>query len=146
MTVELYGEAPEDIEDLVLAWLLPLAGSPTKLGAERPDVDGGELPYRLVTGLHIVPDDNLFYVEALVSVHTFDKTRTLAKRAAKDTQRRMDVLTDNPLTDIVMAGGRIANVEFCECPERYHYEPYGVDTVKRYVSRFNIGLSFVAVS
>lgn len=148
MAVELYGEAPEDVEDIVLAWLLPLTGDPTPnpnaLGADRPD--GGALPFRMVTGLNTKPDPNLFYVESLVSVHTFDKTRTLAKRAAKDTQRRMDVLCDNPLSDIVMADARIANVEFCDCLERYHYEPYGVDTVRRYVARFNIGLSFVAVS
>lgn len=145
MTVELYGEAPEDVEDLVLAWLLPLAISPEYLGAERPDVNGGKLPFRMVTGLHTVPDPNLFYVESLVSVHTFDRTRTLAKRAARDTQRRMDVLAHNPLSDIVMSDGRIANVECVETPEWPHPEPYGVDNVKRYVARYNVGLSFVAV-
>jgi hypothetical protein len=144
VTVALYAEAPEDIEDLVLAWLLPLAGSPTGLGAERPD--GAPPLFRMVTGLVTTPDSNLFYADALVSVHTFDKTRALAKRAAKDTQRRMDELTINSLTDVVMADGRHANVDYVDTVERPHYEPYGVDTIKRYVSRYRIGLAFVAVA
>lgn len=144
MTVQLYGEAPEDIEDLVLAWLLPLAISPAYLGAERPDVNGGNLPFRMVTGLVTTPDDNLFYVESLVSVHTFDRTRTLAKRAGRDTDRRMEVLANNPLSDIVMGDGRLANVENLDVLEAAHYEDYKVDTVKRYVSRYRVGLSFVA--
>lgn len=146
MTVELYGEAPEDIEDIVLAWLLPLAISSAYLGAERPDVNGGNLPFRMVTGLVTTPDANLFYAESLVSVHTFDRTRTLAKRAGRDTDRRMEVLGHNPFADIVMAGGRLANIETFEVVETAHYEDYKVDTVKRYVSRYRVGLSFVATS
>lgn len=146
MTADLHAEAPEDIEDLVLAWLLPLAGSPDKLGAERPDVNGGNLPFRMVTGLVTTPDANLFYADALVSVHTFDKTRTLAKRAAKDTQRRMDELAINSLTDVIMADARHANVDYVDTIERPHYEPYGADNVKRYVSRYRIGLAFVAAA
>lgn len=141
--MQLYGSAPEDIEEIVLAWLLDLAGSPAGLGAERPD--GAPLPFRMVTGLNIKPDSNLFSADALVSVHTFDATRTLAKRAARETQRRMDVLAHNPLTDIVMADARIANIEYVDTLEWPHYEDYRADNVKRYVSRYNVGLSYVAV-
>ena len=142
MTVELYAEAPEDIEDLVLAWLLPLAGSPTGLGLERPD--GAPLPFRLVTGLHTVDDCNLFAAESLVSVHTFAAKRTLAKRESRLTHRRMLVLAHDAMGDVVMADGRLANVDYLEVAEAPHYEDYKTDTVKRYVARYVVGISFVA--
>jgi hypothetical protein len=72
----------------------------------------------MVTGLVTTPDDNLFYVESdLVSVHTFDRTRTLAKRAGKDTDRRMEVPGQQPPSDIVMGDGRLANVDYLEVLE-----------------------------
>jgi len=148
MSVDLYTDAPEDIEDLVLAWLLPLAGSPAGLGLERPD--GGPFPFRLVTGLHTVDDCNLFTAESLVSVHTFEthpnpiRARTLAKRASRDTHQRMLLLAHDAMRDVVMADGRLANVDYLEVAERPHYEDYKTDTVKRYVGRYLVGLSFVA--
>lgn len=142
MSVELYTDAPEDIEDLVLAWLLPLAGSPAGLGLERPDK--GPLPFRLVTGLHTVDDCNLFSAESLVSVHTFESTRTLAKRESRLTHQRMLLLAHDAMSDIVMADGRLANVDYLEVAERPHHEDYRVDNVKRYVGRYVVGLSFNA--
>jgi hypothetical protein len=148
VSVDLYLDAPEDIEDLVLAWLLPLAGSPAGLGLEKPD--GATFPFRMVTGLHTVDDCNLFASESLVSVHTFEthsnpqRARSLAKRAARDSHQRLLLLAHDAMPDVVMADGRLANVDYLEVAERPHYEDYRADNVKRYVGRYLVGLSFNA--
>lgn len=146
MTADLYDQAPEDVEDIVIAWLKPSVQAPNALGLERPDTDPPILPFRMVTGITGVDDCNQFDSESIVSVHTFDKTRVLAKRAARDTHRRMLVLASDPLTDIVMVDGRIANIEYLDVVERPTYRDYKADNVKRYVARYRIGLEFVSTT
>jgi hypothetical protein len=139
VSVELYAFAPPDVEELVIAWLTPLGTT----SVERPA--GAILPYRMVTRVAGANTD-LISDDPVVSVHTFAATRTQAKTEARNTHRRMMVLANNPMTDVVLAGGLKGNVEYLETVEGPCWQPYADNqTISRYIARYRLGLKFVAV-
>jgi hypothetical protein len=118
------------------------------VGQTRIETD--PMPFREVNVVNTAPDSNLFYADCLASVHTFHWARTPQERAdaldhAKETDRRIMLLGNNPLTDVTMPDATIANCEYLDVVEKSILRPYGVNTIHRYVGRFRYGLSFVAV-
>lgn len=137
----LYDKAPPNSVAFVLAWLRPLVVDPTKLGSKRW-VAGGPLPYRMVN--RIAGADDLITDYPVVSVHTFAGTETDAQREADNTHRRMLMLADDPLLDVVMADASLANCEWLETLEGPRPEPYSAESVvTRLVARYQLGLHFI---
>jgi hypothetical protein len=149
MTVELFGEAPPNSLTFVLAHLLPLADSPDHLGIERRE--GGPLPFFWVHLLDEVEFLTERKVEALISLHTLAEAvdgldaDTVAIREGGRAHQRMLVLADNPLTDVPMPDGTLANCEYLRTLERPVLRDYGSDTISRTKAVYRIGLSFVAL-
>jgi hypothetical protein len=140
VTVELYGQAPPNEVVFVLAHLLPLAGEVDKLGAHRWAA-GMPLPYRSVT---VIPGgSDLITRSSLVRVHTFGATYTEAARAADDTDRRMLVLAEDPLFNVPMPDGTVANCQSLDGRSGPREEPYGAESVViRFISEYDLALRF----
>jgi hypothetical protein len=138
LTAELFGFAPPNSVAFVLAWLKPLG----PLGSKRWSA-GEPLPYRMVNRVGGTGD--LFSDDPLISVHTFAGSETDAAREADITHRRLLVLMNEPLTDVVMADGQLANLEYLEITEGPRREDYADTSITRYVARYRLGLHFVAV-
>lgn len=137
---ESFAFAPPDVEEFVISWLAPL-GPAGSAGAERPS--GAVLPYRMVT--RVAGTDDLFFDDPVVSVHTFAATRTAAADAAKVTHLRMLVLINDPLTDVTMFDGSLANADHVETVEKPYWVDYKDVAIRRYVARYRLGLHFAAV-
>lgn len=134
----LLDEAPPNAESVTVAWLSELGPASIVRKAGDP------LPFRLVTRV-AGADDGYELDRAVVSVHTFATTMSNAAREADKTHRRMLYLAQNPLTDIVLPGNRVANVTFCQTFQSPNPLDYGDEQIERYVARYRLGLSFVAV-
>lgn len=151
----LHGEAPPNEVAFVLAWLLPITGVDLPLtapftldpntvgvGAERWEA-GMILPYRSVTVFPVHQD--LISSYSIVRVHTFGDSYEHASDEADKTHSRMLVLADDPLTDVLMADGSIANCqslggEHCIRP---HKQPYAAESVvTHFVSEYDLALRF----
>lgn len=137
---ELYNEAPPNAVEYVIAWLRPLGLCDVK----RPA--GETLPYRMVNGLPGEEDDNLFTDDPIVSVHTFAADYTAASDAAADTHRRMQLLIHNPGRDVTLTDSTVVNADYVKTVQTPMWVDYGDNTINRFVARYQLGLSFVAVS
>ena len=142
MTAELLNEAPDDAEEVVIAWLTPLRRTAQTRRSGEP------LPFTLVS--HIAGEEcpEEFYADDVVSVHTLcDKA--LGEDAAKDeaeaTHRRM-LLLARYLPDVVLTDGRIATLDYVDVFARPRWEPYGDDQILRKVGRYRLGLSYVTAA
>lgn len=143
MSVELFGQAPPNAVLFMLTWLAPLGA----VGETR--YERGELPYRQVNRIGGSDDVDEGIDHVLMSVHTFGAAATAAERSAAlheadRTHRRMLLLANNPLTDVVMSDGRLANVDYLEVVEKTRLSDYGDDSIARRIGRYRFGLSFVA--
>lgn len=136
---EVLGEAPDDAEEVIIAWLQPLRRS------AQTRVSGDPLPFTLITHITGTEDLDCFYADDVVSVHTLcDKKFGVdsAKEEADATHRRM-LLLGRYLPDVVLTDGRTATIDYCDVFERPHWVPYGDDQILRKVGRYKIGLSYV---
>lgn len=144
MTADLYGYAPPNSEAFVRAWLLPLAASPAGVGTELWNPGAQPvmpLPYRAVH--RVTGSGDLITDRAVVWVHTFAATYAAASHAATDTHLRMLMLADDPLLDVSMPDGGVANCESVS-GDWPHEEPYGAEAiVRRFVSEYTIALHFI---
>jgi hypothetical protein len=140
MSVELLGRAAPNAQAFLLAWLAPLGACGT---LRNP---GDPLPFRMVT--QIDGSGDLFSEWPLVSVHTFGDTAgdipdTLAMRASSITHRRLMLLMDDPTTEVQMADGSIAGLEYFDVKELPKKVNYHDTSVIRYVGRYELGLKLV---
>lgn len=140
--IDLLDTAPPDAEEFVVSWLTPL-GAAGAVGTKRPT--GAVLPYRLVHRVAGADDEMQISDNPVVSVHTFGNNEEEASREAGITHRRMLYLARYPLADVTMSGGVLANLEYLETVEGPTWQPYGDDSISRYVARYRFGLHFVAV-
>lgn len=145
MTVELHDEAPPNAELFVIAWLTPLAGAPNKIGPKRWAA-GMPFPYFMVR--RITGGTDLITDYPVMRVHTFAATYTAASESAWDAHRRMLLLANDPLRDVTMPDGTLANCEWlCADDEGPHEEPYGAESVvTRFVAEYTLGLHFGRVT
>lgn len=136
---DLYDQAPDDAEEVIIAWLKPLGRTAINRKTNDP------LPFRVVRRVAGDEDEIQFSDNPVVSVHTFGASEQQTKDETRLTHRRMLLLARNPLEDIVLPGGRIANVEYLNVFESPTWSDYGDDNIFRKVARYQFGLSFVAV-
>lgn len=137
MTVDLFGSAPPNAEEAVVAWLSDLG----RAGVLRLPID--PVPFRLVhrvSGADSLAEgsDN-----AVVSIHTFGASMDEASAEADLTHQRMMYLAHNSLTNIDMVDGGVANVDYCSTVEKPTFEDFKDPAVFRYVARYRLGFSYV---
>lgn len=138
MSVELYNLSPPNAVEFVIAWLRPLG----LVDVKRPA--GEDLPFRMVNGVTATDDECQFLDESIVSVHTFDTTYTEASDAATITHQRMMVLADNPSNGVTL-GGVPACADWVETVQKPIRVDYGDNMINRFVARYRLGFTFVAV-
>lgn len=133
MTAELYNKTVPIGIVFVMAHLMPLATTPNPQDSVVPKrwSAGMPLPCWAVTGLG-GPTDFLAD-HPRIRVHTFGATYTDAMLRSWDAHQRMMLLLNNPLYDVVMPDGSIANCESLDAPDSPHEEPYAASSV---VTRF----------
>lgn len=136
---EILNEAPDDAEEVVIAWLTPLRRS------AQTRRSGDPLPFTLVTCVAGTECEEEFYADDVVSVHTLcDKAlgEDNAKDEADATHQRM-LLLARYLPDVLLTDGRIATLDYVKVFQRPRWEPYGDDQILRKVGRYTLGLSYV---
>lgn len=143
MTIELVDQDAPNATLFILSWAAPLGA----VGQSR--YEDGPLPYRQFNriGGEDIDEEGIDHV--LMSAHTFGWARTPAERsatlhAADTTHKRIRLLARNPLSDIVMPDGSIANLDYLETVEKPRLSDYGTDTIHRYKAVYRFGLPFVA--
>ena len=148
MSVELHDHAPPDSVAFVMAHLMPLAqqlsGSPlARVAPKRWNADL-PLPYWMVVGID--SDEDLISAFPIVRVHTFGKDYPEAWRHATDAHRRMQLIENDPLTDVQLAPGVVANGQVLRA-KAPHEEPYSAETVvTRFVAEYHLELRFTPVA
>jgi hypothetical protein len=141
VTVLLNEEMADDIEEMIVAYLTPVRRS------SSIRLPGDPLPFTLVTHVGGGECEEESSATPIVSIHTMcDKLlgMTNAKNECRLTHQRMLHLARH-IDDIPIPSGRIADVEWVECIEIPHWQPYGDDAIVQKVGRYQIGLSFVPV-
>jgi hypothetical protein len=139
--VLLSDEAPDDAEEVVAMWMLPVRPS----SAIRLSTD--PLPFTLITHITGSECEEESFSEPVVSVHTLcDKLLGIsaAKDECRKTHSRMLRLA-RYVEDITLSSGRIVNVDYVEVVESPIWVEYGDDAILQKVGRYRIGLTFVAV-
>jgi hypothetical protein len=107
---------------------------------------GGPLPYCMVNGLGGEVDDNVFTGDPVVTLHSFGGTYEEASDAATVTDDRMNLLILNPGLDVTLKSGVIVNADYVTTLQTPFWLDYGDNTINRFVARYRVGLSSVAVS
>lgn len=145
MSAPLASEDAPDAEDFVSCWLQPLlrAGVARKLNDPWPfalvqRIDGVDVPE---TGL----DDPVLQVDILhKSTSGSVPVEVAGKRWANDVHRRMTLL-GLTYPDVTMSDGSTAGIDYLKVLLKPRREKFGDGTVARYVARYKLGLSYVAV-
>jgi hypothetical protein len=141
VTVELNDYHPDDIEEIVVAWLAPLC----RCGVAREV--GDPLPFILVR--HITGPENIDAQTAdpVVSVHTLCDKKLgygAAKRQAALTHDRMTLWGRHHDTVILPSDGSEAAIDYLQVFEAPTWQIYADVSILRKVGRYQIGLSYVA--
>lgn len=133
-------EAPS-VSEVVVAWLAPI-GPANGVSVERPT--GDVLPYRMVT--RVAGKDDKITDCAVVSVHTFATSMTLAESEARLTHRRMLELGP-PIVgqqSVTISGDQVVMVDSVETSMAPVWIDYEDNQIRRFVARYAIDLRFVA--
>lgn len=144
MPADLLGEAPPDVEDFVCAWLAPLL----RTAVERKTDD--ELPFCQVARISGLDDEHTGVDEPVVQLDIFDHARggllgvQNAATTARDVHRRM-MLLSRENTTVTLSTGQQANADHVITILKPFRMAYTNDQVVRYVARYQLGLSYVAV-
>lgn len=141
---EVRDECADDAEELLTAWLNPLATERNgAVGVARMGTD--PLPFYLVTvvtgneNLEMGTADPVFDVDVLCS-------KTLGYTAAKTESRlvhRRILLLGQYSEAIVLKSGRVAGIDDLEVREIPRWENYEDVSILRKVGRYKVGLSYV---
>lgn len=144
MTVELFYRDASDAERAIIAWLEPVEyeGDPLRMAVERKPSD--PLPFVLVSELTATEDCQQISSYPLMSVRVLGSSIAQVKAVSSLVHRRMLVLADDPLQDIVLPDSSVVSVEWLETVERFHSEYYS-DTVKQRCARYQMGVPFTDV-
>lgn len=126
-----YG-SPPDVEDAVVQWLSVLGTAST----ERPA--GEALPFFMVT--RVGGDDDKIWDYPVVDVDVFHTDRNSANLAARTAHRKM--LSLLPDDEITLYDGSKATVDEVCTEHGPKYVDWDVDTMQRYVMRYQLMLRF----
>lgn len=134
-------QEPEDVEELLIAWLSPLR----RTGNER--IAGEVLPYTLVH--QVGGEENMDEGTAapMVSIHTMTNKRlgrANMKTEAKATHNLMLRLGMH-CDAIQLSDGRLVGVDYVQVIESPIYTPYNDEQILRKVGRYEIGLTYASV-
>jgi len=150
VSAPLLDEDAPDAEDFVACWLAPLL----RAGVRREHSDAW--PFALVQRISgtddPVPglDDPVIQVDILHKLATPATTITgqleaAAKVWANKVHRRMTLLATT-YPDVTASSGDVVGIDYLTVLMRPHRQPFGDDSVCRYVARYRLGLSYVAAS
>lgn len=139
MTAPLLGEDAPDAEDFTVCWLQPLLRS-----AVERDTDD-VLPFATIQRVAGEDDLDCGTDDPVVQVDILDRGVVAAKAAANDVHRRM-LLLFHECSDVVMSDGSTANLDFGRTLMKPVRMPYADAKIVRYVARYQLGLSYVAVT
>lgn len=131
-------EVPTPPQRLVIAWLDSLGKISTKRLADDP------LPQWLIRCAAGVNFPEVGYIVATVSVHSIGGSAQSAHDSAWDADDRMAELALNPLSEITLAGGIVACVDYSRnilIPTEISTSPH----MTEYVARYEIGSSYTSV-
>lgn len=132
-------EAPEDIEEVLVAWLSPV--HPTAI--TRPI--GDPLPFIVIRHIDGTESVDEGTADHLVTIRTFCE-KALGDVAARDacnlTHRRMLKLA-HELPDVPLANGRNASIDYVTVTESPRWDEYADDQVLVKRARYQVGLSYV---
>lgn len=145
MTVQLLDQDAPPAVAYFLRWLLPLTGDPTPnpaaVGMSRPD--GAPLPFWMVHVIDEADNADEGVSDGVVSVHIIVPKTDTTLNQVRRTHRRMNLLARNPLVDVPMADGTVANLDYLHTIEKPTTpKSWDINTV-HYVGRYGYGLAFV---
>ena len=144
MTADLLDENAPDAEDFLCAWLAPLLRTAT----ERKTDD--EMPFCQVARISGEDDQHTGVDTEVLQLDIFDTARAgllaaqNAATTARNVHRRMTLL-GRELTTVTLSDGTTANADYVETVIKPFRMAYANDQVVRYVARYQLGLSYVAV-
>ena len=144
MPAELLDSDSPDVEDFVVSWLAPLMRTAT----ERKTDD--TLPFCQVARVSGADDPDLGTDDPVVQVDIFDHARNglaavqNAAVSARNVHRRMTLLA-RELSTVTLSDGADANADYVITLIKPFRMTYANDQVVRYVARYQLGLSYVAV-
>jgi len=144
MPAELLDSDSPDVEDFAVSWLAPLL----RTSVERKTDD--TMPFCVVARISGADDPDLGTDEPVVQLDIFDHARNgllaaqNAAKTARDVHRRMTLLA-RELTNVTLSDGSVANADYVTTVLRPFRMAYANDQVVRYVARYQLGLSYVAV-
>ena len=133
MSVELWTPTPADETDFIISHLTPCGGA---YGSMRLAND--DLPFTMVN--RVGGGDDEMEDRAIVSVHHFDKTYTLAKRGAQQRHQRM-LLLKYKAVDVTLSDGSVAGCDYLKVLQKPIRVDYEQESIQRFVSRYEIGLA-----
>ena len=144
MPAELLDEDAPDVEDFLCCWLAPLLRTATE---RRTDDD---LPFCQVARISGADDEHTGVDEPVIQLDIFDRARNglaavqNAKLTARDVHRRMMLLARENAT-VALSTGQLVNADHIGTVIKPFRMAYDNDQVVRYVARYQVGLSYVAV-
>ena len=142
---ELLDQDAPDVEDFLVHWLAPVLRCAVERKADDP------LPFATVVRISGTDDPHEGVDDPVVQVDIFDTVRDglLATQAAaisaRNIHRRMTLLMREPDHTVLMSDARHANCDYVATVLRPFRMAYADDRIVRYVARYQVGLSYVAV-
>ncbi|MDH6199185.1 hypothetical protein M2272_005853 [Mycobacterium frederiksbergense] len=134
MTVPLFALTVPNAQAFLLAHIAPLG----PCGTTR--VEGDEPIFRQVNNIDGTDDLYTYSTRAILSVHTFGPTETVATREAEITHRRILLIDEQ--CDVTMVDGSIVNAYYLDVQQRPVLRDYKADNVFRLKAIYEIGLDF----
>lgn len=138
MTVELYDHDAPNVEDFVVCWLQPLLRASTDHSVN----DG--FPFVLVQRITGDDDPDCGLTDERVQLDIMADDSQEASRWSDKVHRRMTYL-QRYVADVQMSDGSTANADFVATTLKPTRMDYTNDLITRYVARYELGLSYVAV-
>lgn len=138
MTANLLDEDAPDAEDFVVCAMAAVMRSATERDTDEV------MPFCLVTRITGEDDPDCGCDDPVMQLEFFDRGAAAASLTKRSGHRRMTRLARS-LVDVTMSDGSIANADYVITTLKPVRMPYVDDKIVRYVGRYRIGLSFVAV-
>lgn len=138
-------DAP-DVEDFLCSWLAPLVRTATERRSDDP------MPFCVVARISGTDDIDSGTDEPVVQVDIFDGAHDglqavqNAKTMANNVQRRMNYLARHLDSNVLLSDGKTANAEVVTTVLKPFRMPYQDERIVRYVARYQVGLSYVALT
>jgi len=140
LSAPLLGEDAPDVEDFVVCWLQPLLRAATARRQDDP------WPFALVQRVSGSDIPELGFDNPVIQLDVLHRTRNAgeAKQWANKVHQRMTLLAVT-YPDVTISDGSTVGIDGLTVLIKPTREPFGDESVVRYVARYKLGLSYVAV-